>query len=266
MDNEVFIYALCTPIISDVRYVGKSIHPDQRLQEHLKEKGNTRKCRWVHSLDRAPILKILEAVAEGNWEEAERRQIRLHREAGCDLTNHTDGGDGRTAFLPEERIAQGIIQRERLKDPEYRKKVFTPERAANISKSLAGKPKSSEHVAHLPQNNKGFKQSAESCARKSIASTGRKQTEKWKSLMVEIRKGNKFGIGNKSRSGQNNSSEMNDKISASQKGRSKSEEQRRKMSLARAEWWRRKEAANVTQLSSKRVDPGSNSSEPASAG
>jgi hypothetical protein len=84
--------------------------------------------------------------------------------------------------------------------------------------------------------------------------------------MVEIRKGNKFGIGNKSRSGQNNSSEMNDKISASQKGRSKSEEQRRKMSLARAEWWRRKEAANVTQLSSKRVDPGSNSSEPASAG
>jgi hypothetical protein len=151
--------------------------------------------------------------------------------------------------------------------PEFRKKVFTPERASSISRSLTGKSKSPIHVAHLPQNSKGFKQSEVACARKSLSATGKKQTEKWKSMMTELLMDNQFGIGNKSRSGQSNSSEMNDKISASQKGRSKSEEQRRKMALARAEWWkRRKEASNVTQLSSKRVDPGSNSSEPTSAG
>ena len=246
-----YIYALCDPDTEEVRYIGKSTRITIRPREHLHDKGTTRKCRWIASLSVPPVLKILESVSLDEWEEAEKRQIKLHREMGCDLTNHTDGGDGRTAFLPEERKVLSDQAKQRMADPKFKERIFTKERAAKISEALTGVPKSKEHLAKLPQNNKGYKPSTEAIDKRRLASIGRPCSEKCKELTAERSKGNTWGAGNKSRTGMENSPEMNAKISAFQKGRPKTAEQRRKMSIARAEWWKkRKGEENGTQLHS----------------
>ena len=238
--SEVFIYCLCEPETLEVRYIGKTKRPKARQREHLRRKGDTRTCRWIASLSAPPIFRILEVSSDGTWEEAERRQIKLHREMGCDLTNHTDGGDGRTSFLPEEIEKLSQDMKARMCASEFREKLFTRERANKISAALSGKPKSKEHVAKLPQNQKGFKQSAIAVEKKRVAATGKKQPEQWKVMMAERNRGNQWGIGNKSRTGMTNSSEMNDKIGAFFRGRPKTAEQRKKMSDARKKWWAEK--------------------------
>lgn len=233
----VFIYALCDPETKEVRYIGKTTRMKIRSREHLRDKGNTRKCRWIASLALPPIVSLLDIVPFEGWEEAEKRQIAMHRMAGCDLTNHTDGGEGRTSFLPEERQALSELAKKRMSDPEHRKKVFTPERALKISQSLSGLAKSAEHVAKLPQNSKGFKQSPPAIEKKRIASTGKKQSAEWVAMMSENNKGNQWGIGNKSRTGMTNSSEMNEKIASHFRGKPKTAAQKEKMSIARRKWW-----------------------------
>jgi hypothetical protein len=250
--RTAYIYALCDPDTEEVRYIGKTVNYPRRINAHYNEKRTTHKCRWLKSLNgRFPVVKLLETIPEDQWEEAEKRQIKLHKEMGCDLTNHTDGGDGRTAFLPEEKAALSNQMKKRMADPEFKKKIFTEERAKKISAAHTGKPHSKEHVAHLPQNNKGFKSSKEATEKRRLAAIGKPCSEKCKQLTSERSKGNTWGIGNKSRTGMENSPEMNAKIGTYQKDRPKTAEQRQKMSLARSEWWKkRKGEENVTQLPS----------------
>lgn len=233
----VFIYALCDPDTGDVRYIGKSTRINIRPREHLRDKGTTRKCRWIASLSKPPVLKVLETVLFEAWKEAEKRQIKLHRDAGCDLTNHTDGGDGRTTFLPEERKAQSDRMKKNMGDPEFRKKIFTEYRNNKISISHTGKKHSKEHVDKLPQNQVGYKQSTSAVEKKRISSTGRKQSAEWIAMISENNKGNQWGVGNKSRTGMTNSSEMNKKIGNHFRGRPKTAAQKEKMGLARKKWW-----------------------------
>ena len=172
------IYALCDPITEDVRYVGKAICLSARLKSHKNEKRDTRKCRWLESLWKqglSPIVKELETVTNEKWEEAEIRWIAFYRELGCDLCNHTTGGEGLSNASEETRRKLSVIQKGRLSDPVYRAKIYTPERSAKISKSLTGKPKTPEHVRKLPQNQPKVKPLPEVKIRKSTK--GRKISE-----------------------------------------------------------------------------------------
>jgi len=59
------IYALLDPRDDTVRYVGCAIDVEKRYQEHLRDRGNTPKCRWLAELkhyDLYPRLEILEIV------------------------------------------------------------------------------------------------------------------------------------------------------------------------------------------------------------
>src|SRR5579885_3311453 len=91
--DKTCIYGLVDPNTKEIRYVGKADDPQARLKQHLQEKGDSEKHRWLGSLaeqGQIPELRILEEVALGPlylWEERERWWIAHLREQGARLTN-----------------------------------------------------------------------------------------------------------------------------------------------------------------------------------
>lgn len=101
MSRQVAIYSLLDPDTIEIRYVGKSIDPKERLKHHMSRAGLQVHCRatnWKKSiLNRGliPLLGILEMVPEEIWQEREQFWIQKLLDEGCDLTNTTKGGEGR---------------------------------------------------------------------------------------------------------------------------------------------------------------------------
>lgn len=94
--QQCVIYALCCPVTSEVRYVGKTIDPARRLRHHMSEARrlpHLHKSRWIKTLvaeGLRPMIKVLEVVPEAEWEAAERRWIASF----SNLTNAAEGGSG----------------------------------------------------------------------------------------------------------------------------------------------------------------------------
>lgn len=93
--NQV-IYTLDDPLTGEVRYVGHTYKPHQRLKGHLRsdlltENCTVEKARWVGSLKEqalSPIMAIREYVAPGaNVLEREKRWIYHYLHLGASLTN-----------------------------------------------------------------------------------------------------------------------------------------------------------------------------------
>jgi GIY-YIG catalytic domain/NUMOD3 motif len=245
----VSIYVLCHPETLEIRYVGKTINIHKRMVAHKNEKRETRKCRWLKYLANrglAPAIFIIDVVQDNEWEEAERKWIRHFKDLGARLTNHTEGGDGVSGLDEESRAKVAAATKKRMNDPEFIKKIMTPERAAKISAALTGKSKSKEHVSKLKQNKPGWKQTEETKKKISKALEGNQyrkgicHTYKTKEHLRQT------STGNKSRTGLTNTPEHNKLISRFMKGRPKTEEQRKRMSEARRLWWERKR--DVTQI------------------
>ncbi len=177
----MFIYGLCEPETSDVRYIGKTIDVKSRVSSHLRERGRTRKHRWIQSLHAramTPRVIVLEVVSDDRADDAENWWILFLRRQGYSIINHTDGGDG-TPHLDQEarsrlsssakqvwadpvkRARQSAIAKKRWKDPLWRKKMLqalrSPACRQAISARLRGRRLSPEHIAKLPQNQKGRK-------------------------------------------------------------------------------------------------------------
>lgn len=236
LTKKVFIYGLVDPRSDLIRYVGKSGNIKRRLKAHKNEKGERRKNRWVRllkSIGLEPEIKVLEQADENTWQERERWWIKDFREKGYDLLNHTDGGEGLTGASIETSQKISNVVKKRMNDPEFREKIFTPERSLKISIALTGLKKSAEHVAKLPQNQKGRKLTEEH--KEKIRKNAR--GHRWTKEDVPDNHGNKFGLGNKSRTGQKLSPETKEKIAKFQRGKPKSISQRKKMSDARKIWW-----------------------------
>lgn len=96
--STILIYALLDPRTNEIRYIGKTTTPHKRLREHLYARDpRMHVCRWVKSLLRinvVPIMRILEIITNGQWEEREIFWIKWGRENGLRLTNITGGGKG----------------------------------------------------------------------------------------------------------------------------------------------------------------------------
>jgi hypothetical protein len=94
----VFIYALCEPLTSEVRYIGKSATPEKRLIHHLCA-GPAKIAAWVDQLAAdglRPLLCILEVVPPGQ-DAAVRERLALgsHLTRGARLLNSEGTPNGR---------------------------------------------------------------------------------------------------------------------------------------------------------------------------
>lgn len=114
--GDCTIYDLRDPRTGEVRYVGKTVLPlSRRLTSHIsaaKGRSHRRVCRWIRSLldvGLVPMIHALEVVpAGGDWAEREAHFIGFYRSRGCDLTNHTDGGEGLPGLVFSEEHRRKI--------------------------------------------------------------------------------------------------------------------------------------------------------------
>lgn len=125
--NMVYIYALSDPDTCQVRYIGKSIRPAERLQNHMNEVSNCHRSHWLQSLKKAgkrPTITIIEQIAgDIPWQLSERYWIARGRKFGWPLTNNTDGGDGVPGLPQETRDRMASIWRGRKHKPESLAKI-----------------------------------------------------------------------------------------------------------------------------------------------
>lgn len=169
------IYSLTDPRDGRVRYVGKANDIKRRMYDHVyaalhSSKRNYR-TNWIRALvecGQMPQLCILEE-GEGAWAEAEKKWIKTFRDAGYELVNATDGGEGTDGriCLPETR-AKISASKKGCKPP-----PCTPEIRAKISAAHKGVPLSPEHCAKMSAANKGKYPSPETRAKMSAAARGR---------------------------------------------------------------------------------------------
>lgn len=96
-----YIYILKDPISNEVRYVGKSNNPENRLKRHLNDNSLieswTSKNKWLLNLKNnnlLPIMEIIDYTDLDNIDELEIKWIKYYRHLGFKLTNSTNGGDG----------------------------------------------------------------------------------------------------------------------------------------------------------------------------
>jgi hypothetical protein len=135
------IYSLVDPGNGEIRYVGKSQHPQQRLYFHLHASASeiTHCYRWIDRLKRQglrPTMIILEDNPIDGDSAAEIRWIAQLRNAGCDLTNTADGGNGGATITGRN---------------------LTPEWKANIGAANLGRVRSPELRAYWSEQRKGRK-------------------------------------------------------------------------------------------------------------
>ncbi|MEV0352778.1 GIY-YIG nuclease family protein [Nonomuraea sp. NPDC050680] len=155
------VYALTDPLTGAVFYVGKTIQLRVRIREHLNDRTDSKKAQRIRALrlaGLAPAVSILEE-GTGDWCEAERRWIAEHRAAGVVLANRTDGGEGLHGASAETRLKISLAQRARWVGGRREQSLAIsrhPERRLAISEALKGRKKSPEHVANLPQNQRGY--------------------------------------------------------------------------------------------------------------
>lgn len=242
-----FIYALCEPDTMAVRYVGKANVVAARMKGHRSEKRSTRKCRWLASLryrGLAPVIRVLEEVPANAWEMAERHWIARFRSEGCDLTNHTDGGDGVRGLDAEARARVGASMKVRMSDPAFRARIFTLERAAKISAALKGKEKSRDHIAKLPQNRPGRKLTTEHRAKISANRNGHRWTSE-ESRRMNL--GNNHGIGNQNTKGRQMPESEKIARSVAQLGRPKTSEHREKIRQAQIRSWAKRKSVKTME-------------------
>ncbi len=249
------IYALAEGDTGAVRYVGKAAAPAARLREHLRSKGDTRLPRWIAAMRRkrrSIQLVILEVVPpDQSWQEREAFWIAHHLAVGCDLVNLTSGGDGLVGASLETRAKLRALRQAEWADLVIRAARLTtirsPERRAAISTALTGRPHSADHVAKLPQNQKGRRLTPEHREKIRIGcqGKGRRWTpEEAATARLLVPEGS--ALGNRSRLGQKRSPEELAKTSAALKGRPKSAEHRERIRQAQLRAWARRKEAKAT--------------------
>ena len=99
-EKITYIYVLIDPRDNNIRYVGKTVNPKKRLENHLvpsRLRTISHKNSWIKDLlknNLKPKMVLLETIEIGcNWEERELYWISYFKQnSEKDLTNYTDGG------------------------------------------------------------------------------------------------------------------------------------------------------------------------------
>lgn len=246
--NVVTIYALLDPRDRQIRYVGKTKRTvEKRLYFHLKTRRKTKNRSWLDSLvalDLKPETVVLEIVDGSQcWQDRERFWIKRYRDLGCNLNNHTDGGDGIDNPDAELRAKWSRSQKRVMADPAHRAKVFTKENAAKISRAIRGVPR--PWVKNLPQNQPGRK--VPESFRVSVGLRMKGNIYRKGTTQAAWNKGLKTGKSSWNR-GLHTPPETSLKISKRLTGRTITEAHRENIRSARLAYWAAKRGQNGTLL------------------
>lgn len=183
------IYKHTDPVTRIVRYIGKtSKAPQQRLKAHLSEartgKRNYR-LNWLRSLDRLPIVEVLEYVQGEALSDREKYWIALFRDYGHDLVNATEGGEGLSNPSSETRAKIVASKIGRKHSKEARDKMSraavgrrpTAAHRAAISASLIGIPKTKACRVAISTAQKGVPETEACCAAMRLRQVGKKHNK-----------------------------------------------------------------------------------------
>lgn len=91
-----YIYGLYELGKDEIRYIGKSDNPFNRIRSHINDKSFSHKSCWIKSVvknDGKICLKIVSVIPYDKWKEMEVYYISEYRKKN-DLVNYTSGGDG----------------------------------------------------------------------------------------------------------------------------------------------------------------------------
>lgn len=164
----IYIYALSDPDTGEIRYIGKSTRPKERLTNQCNEKSNTYRCHWIQSVlsrGKRPCQIILETLSDdANWQDREKWWIAYGKSQGWRLTNNTIGGDGVTGLSGDSLERLRSTWKGRKHKPESLIKIgqasknrkFSTETLAKRSAKLKGRTFTKEHLDKIAEANSKF--------------------------------------------------------------------------------------------------------------
>jgi len=105
--QTTFIYGLECPLTKEIKYVGKSNNPKNRIKQHLYEFRTNRKVNQYKDKLK-PLLVILDEVPIDEWGYWESWWLEVCRGWGFGMVNLLQGGDGCSKHHPEtiEKISK----------------------------------------------------------------------------------------------------------------------------------------------------------------
>lgn len=197
-------------------------------------------------------------IETSSWEERERYWINYYRSNGANLTNRTDGGYGLVGAAQATRDKLSAIRKADWGSPETRQKllkvIHSTERSRKISAALTGRKKSAEHVAKLPQNQRGRRLSNRHRAAISLALIGnqyRKGIPHSEETLLFL---SQRMLGNQNTKGRVMPQVERDQRSSANKGQPKSEEWKAQMrGRTKSPEWREKiRQSNIATAAKKK--------------
>lgn len=148
------IYILLCPFTNDIRYIGyTNLSVNKRLSSHCnpsKLKKNTHKNNWIKSVMNKKLKPNILCIEENipSLTEALNREIffvKRFKDAGCNLTNSTDGGEGHLNHkLSKESIIKILETKKKNGTLKHSKTTIE-----NIKKSLIGRKVKPEIIEKL---------------------------------------------------------------------------------------------------------------------
>ena len=129
-----YIYSLIDPVTEEIRYIGKTVNPSQRLSAHIKsgyKKGSHKEC-WIYGLlekNLKPKMNIIEECLDDSWIEREKYYIRTLP----NLTNHTEGGDSPSGHKMSEEAIKKMSESRKGSDNAFFGKTHSYESRKVIS-------------------------------------------------------------------------------------------------------------------------------------
>lgn len=178
--REVFIYALINPSTREVRYIGKTLNPSQRISEHINntKKYRTKVANWIKSISpNKPEMIIIDNTNEKHWEECEIFWISYFLYIGANLTNMTSGGDGLKSVTKEVR--------EKISQANYNR---SPESWEKLSKTLKGRKLSESHVKNISKALRIRVRTKETNQKISNANKGKSKSKESIQKQIETKK------------------------------------------------------------------------------
>jgi len=214
----IYIYGLFDPRNLELRYIGRTLHLDARLKQHIADARhgrdrNSHKNHWIRQLlneDLVPAMEVLEECTEDNWQESEKAWIADCKRFNVRLVNIGLGGENPPGFndLPEylkEQVRQRMSQTRKGRPSPNIGREWSQEYKDKMSRALSG------------QNNPMYGLKGE-----NHPATGYKHTDEVRARMM----------GNKHLLGHVPSEETRKKIGDAHRGRVQTESDKTKKSLS----------------------------------